>query len=162
MQDCKLKAGQKTSVQFIQRMQVKVSCKVKSLTLNYHKQHENMNNVKKFFQYLFTCFQGCGCVKFVLKLNVSLVIRRRLLQPLQEVLTIFADFFFLLLLSASCFCTCSLKSFKSYQDFLKNILNYFWILPGLFLYSGIKMSKQEHLRCVQGPKHIPCDRWTPL
>lgn len=33
-------------------------------------------------------------MKFVLKLNVSLVIRRRLLQPLQEVLTIFADFFF--------------------------------------------------------------------
>lgn len=52
-----------------------------------------MNNVEKFFQYLFTCFQGCGCVKFVLKLNVSLVIRRRFLQPLKEVLTIFADFF---------------------------------------------------------------------
>lgn len=121
-----------------------------------------MNNVEKFFLYLLTCFQGYGCVKLVLKLNASLVIRRRLLQKLQTSLNNICWLFFLILLSVCFFCTVSLQWFKSYQEYLKNILNYFWILLGLFLYSGIKKSTEEHLRCIQGPKPVPYDRCTLL
>lgn len=70
----------------------------------------SMNNVEILFPCLFICFYVFGCVKQILKVNVALVVKTRVLQLLQKR---FSNFFSLLLLSVCCFCTGSLQPFKS-------------------------------------------------